>query len=244
MRGLLTVPFLVLIACDRGPTTGEEVIRAMHDRYAGHWFRTVTFTQDNTFYHPGDSVSHSQWEHAFDLPGKLRIDFLPFEQGNGIILRNDSQYVFQGGKLTSQGPRVLSLLLIAFDAYVIQPEKTIADLRKLGFRVDELHEESWQGRPTYVIGAKQGDLKSRQFSDRPGAAYAVRVIEPVDSTRVRDVQFSKYQPAGKGWIGPQVMMYMNGKPDRLEEYRGPVFDKPVDPILFDPAKWSEARKKS
>src|SRR5262245_2598761 len=244
MRGLLILPFLMLVACDRGPTTGEAVVRAMHARYAGHWFRTVTFTQDNTFYHPGDSVSHNQWEHAFELPGKLRIDFLPFDQGNGVILRNDSQYVFQGGKLTSQGPRVLSLLLIAFDAYVIPPEKTIAELKTLGFKLEDLHEESWQGRPTYVVGAKQGDLKSRQFWIDREQLYAVRVIEPVDSTRVRDVQFSKYQPAGQGWIGPQVMMYMNGQRDRLEEYRSPIIDKPVDPILFDPARFSEARKKS
>lgn len=243
MRWSQVAPIVLALAgCERGYSSGEELVRAMHERYAGHWFRTATFTQDNTFYHPGDSVSHSQWEHAFELPGKLRIDFLPLEQGNGVILRNDSQYVFQAGRLAGQGPRVLSLLLIAFDAYVIPPEKTIAELRKLGFNLDELHQETWQGRPAYVVGARAGDLTSRQFWVDGEQLYGLRVIEPIDSVRTRDVQFNKYQRAGEGWIAPEVMMYVDGKPDRLEIYRSPVIDRPVDAVLFDPVKFSEARK--
>jgi len=33
----------------QAPRTGEELIRAMHQRYAGRWYRTLTFVQTTTF---------------------------------------------------------------------------------------------------------------------------------------------------------------------------------------------------
>jgi hypothetical protein len=62
------------------------------------------------------------------------------------------------------------------------------------------------------------------------------VIEPGDSIHIRDVQFNKYRRLGDGWIAPEVMMYLDGKPQRLEEYKDPK-EAPVDPKLFDPGNW-------
>src|SRR2546430_3165058 len=222
--------------------SGEDVIRMMHQRYSGGWFHTVMFAQDNTHY-AGDSTWHSRWDHAFQLPGKLRIDNYPLEQGNGVIIANDTTYVFQGGKLTSTVTRPLSLMLIAFDAYVIPPEKTISDLRALGFDLGVVHEEPWQGRPAYVVGAHAGDLHARQFWIDRENLLAVRVIEPLaqDSTKARDVRFNKYERIGQGWIAPEVMMYQGGKPLRLEAYQWMRKDVPVDPRLFDPAQFNATR---
>src|SRR5438874_1307325 len=71
---------------------GRDLLRAMHDRYDGKWFRTAVFLQDNTLYGPDGKVSgHSQWDHHMEFPGKLRIDFVPVSDGNGVLISNDTQ---------------------------------------------------------------------------------------------------------------------------------------------------------
>jgi hypothetical protein len=40
---------------------GREVVRAMHDRYAGTWYRTLTFVQKNTATAPDGHTDHSVW---------------------------------------------------------------------------------------------------------------------------------------------------------------------------------------
>jgi hypothetical protein len=199
----------------------------MHDRYGGKWYHTVVFVQDNTLYNADGSVQgHSKWDHHFSLPGTLRIDFEPLSAGNGVLLRNDSQYVFQAGKLQTAGPRVLSLLVLAFDVYLLPPDRTIALIGGLNFDLSKLRQDKWQGRSVYVVG----DEKRQFWVDRENL-YTVRVIEG-DSVHTRDVQFNKYRRLGDGWIAPEVMMYQDGKPQRLEEYQDPKADVPVDPKLF------------
>jgi len=223
-------------------TSGEDLIRMMHQRYSGGWFHTVMFAQANTHY-SADSTWHSRWDHAFQLPGKLRIDYYPLEQGNGVIIANDTTYVFQSGKLTSKAARPLSLMLIAFDAYLIPPEKTSSQLKTLGFDLARTHEETWQGRPAYVVGARAGDTHSRQFWIDKENLLAVRVIEPLaqDSTQTRDVHFNKYERIGKGWIAPEVMILQAGKPLRLEVYERMQKEVTVDPRLFDPEQFGATR---
>jgi hypothetical protein len=217
----------------QGPTIsdGRQLLRAMHDRYGGKWYHTVAFVQDNTLYNTDGSVQgHSKWDHHFSLPGMLRIDFEPLSAGNGVLLRNDSQYVFQAGKLQSASPRLFSLLLLAFDVYLLPADTTIARIGRLQFDLSKLKTDKWQGRAAYVAG----DEKRQFWVDRENL-YTVRVIEPADSVHSRDVQFNKYRRLGDGWIGPEVMMYLDGKPQRLEEYQDPKAGVAVDPRLFDPS---------
>src|SRR5215468_7196047 len=54
--------------------TGEDLLRAMHDRYRDSWYQTVTFTQKSTTYNPDGSSSAETWYEAASFPGKLRID--------------------------------------------------------------------------------------------------------------------------------------------------------------------------
>src|SRR3954470_18840947 len=57
-----------------GPNTGEAVLRAMHDRYAGKWYRTLTFTQKTTTTLQSGTEVVQTWYEAAQFPGKLRID--------------------------------------------------------------------------------------------------------------------------------------------------------------------------
>src|SRR2546426_1730944 len=62
------------------PPNGRQIVQAMHDRYAGKWYRTLTFVQKNTATR-GDSTAHSVWREYAALPGKLRIEFVPADSG-------------------------------------------------------------------------------------------------------------------------------------------------------------------
>ena len=49
--------------CRRSPHR-RELINAMHDRYAGNWYRTLRFTQTNTFYTQSGGEQKSKWVAA------------------------------------------------------------------------------------------------------------------------------------------------------------------------------------
>ncbi|HET7789578.1 MAG TPA: hypothetical protein VFK78_02190, partial [Gemmatimonadales bacterium] len=111
---------MLVLAVQQTPApmrSGEDVLRAMHDRYAGHWFTTLTFTQHNTATRPDGSVQHSTWKEYASLPGRLRIDFLPADSGNGAIYARDSQFTIQGHALKDATPFVHPLMVLGFDVY-------------------------------------------------------------------------------------------------------------------------------
>src|SRR5918999_409338 len=174
MRKLLSLAIL-LSACARQPapsptpaapaiTTAEQLVTAMHDRYAGKWYPTLGFVQKNTRYLAEGRTDTSTWSEVLSFPGKLRIDVEPRASGNGNIYRNDTVYVFNSGRLVRRARAPHPLLLVGVDVYFIPVERSLATLREIGFDLSRMHEATWQGRPAYVVGAAAGDARSRQFS--------------------------------------------------------------------------------
>src|ERR1700756_3593930 len=96
------VLFTVLVMCTLAEAqeirTGEAVLRAMHDRYASSWYKTLTFTQKSTTYKPDGTSSAETWYEAAMLPGKLRIDIGPAAEGNGYVLVDGTATVVKDGK--------------------------------------------------------------------------------------------------------------------------------------------------
>ena len=82
------------------PTNGEDVIRAMHDRYAATWYKTLTFSQTTTIARPNGTTLVQQWLEAGKFPGRLRIDTDTAARG-GVIYGGDSVYAFANGKLVN-----------------------------------------------------------------------------------------------------------------------------------------------
>ena len=72
--------------------TTEDLLRAMQKRYAGKWYKNVTFTQKTIEYQPDGTSKTSIWYEALAMPGKLRIDFDPIRDGNGILFTDDTIY--------------------------------------------------------------------------------------------------------------------------------------------------------
>lgn len=249
MRNLKTIILLLLLtalpAFAGKITNGEELVAAMHKKYDGKWYKTLTFVQKSTSIKPDGTTSVEIWYEAMSVPGRLRVDIAPVENGRGVMFLDNTQHVFNKGALTRSVPRVHPLLVLGFDVYAQPVEKTVKLLKDLNIDLSVLHEETWQGRAVYVVGAKQGDLNTPQFWIDKKNLYFVRLIElgGKDKKQVQETQFNKYQKVkGGGWVSPEVIFIVDGKQVFLEEYSDIQTDVKLDEKLFDPQKWSEADK--
>lgn len=225
-------------------SSGDELIAAMQNRYAGRWYRTLTFVQATTTIAPDAPPETSIWYEAAWLPSKLRIDFDPLNAGNGALFIADSQYVVQRGNVVRRIQRANELLLLGFDVYWLDAAVTAGWLRRLGFDMTRIRRDTWRGRDVYVVGASgPDDLRSKQFwIDREHLLF-VRLIQPsgADAARTDDIRFLNYEKIGRAWIAPVVEFYRDGRLFFKEEYRHIRIDQELDPALFDPASWSTAR---
>lgn len=237
---LLSTPLLPVNAMPPAKTA-KDLIQAMHDRYAARWYKTLTFVQKSTTFKPDGTSQTVTWYEALSAPGKLRIDFDPVKDGNGILFINDTQHVFKDGKLASSRERIHPLLVLGFDVYAQPVQTTIEKLQKLKIDLSIVREDTWQGRPVYVVGAKAGDLRSSQFWIDKERLLFVRLIEPAggDNSVIHETQFNKYEPVkGGGWISPEVVFMVNGIRTFLEEYSDIRANVALDEKLFDPAHFS------
>jgi outer membrane lipoprotein-sorting protein len=233
----------VLLATDVSASkikTSEDLIREMHDRYAKSWYKTLTFVQKTTHYEKDGTSKSEIWYEAASLPGKLRIDFDPVSSGNGILFADDQIHQLKDGKLEQSHPLVHPLMVLGFDVYALPAQTTIDKLKSLKFDLSIMREDTWQGRPVYVVGAKQGDARSPQFWIDKERLYFVRMIKPggKDGSTIQETQFNKYERAGGGWVAPEVVFLINGQRVTLEEYTEIRADVKLDSRLFDPQQWS------
>lgn len=227
-------------------TTPRGVVEAMHARYDGKWYRTLTFVQHNTAYHPDSTVEHSVWREWLMAPGKLRIEFQPADSGNGMIFAADSQFAFAKDSLTMARGFVHPLLVLGFDVYAQPVDRTIALLTQRRIDMSVLSETTWQGRPVWVIGAKAGDLHSRQFWVDKERLVFVRLLGPAgqDTSKTSDTRFNKYAPLAGGWISAEVEFLVDGQRQFLEEYVDIQANIRMPAALWDARQWKATRGKS
>ena len=218
------------------PKNGEELIREMHQRYAGKWYSTLTFIQKTT----QASGTVETWYEALQLPGFLRIDIAPLDSGKAIIFRNDSIYQLNQGKIRSSAPLIHPLMVLGFDVYLDTPEHTIEKLRILTFDLSKIHADVWQGKPVYVVGADSGDANSPQFWVDQKDLLFVRTIRPNQQGGVNETQFNKYVKLGNAWLSPEVLFFTNGQPGAKEEYSDWKIGMTFRGDLFDPVKFGRA----
>lgn len=221
---------------------GEQVIQAMRDRYVGRWYLTLTSVQYNREPQAGGEATRSVWLNAYMLPSRMRIDISPKEEGNGVLILGDTQYVVRSAESTDWLARSNSILLLGFDVYFLPVSRTIAQLRRLGFDLNRTHEEVWMNRPVLVVGAHAGDLRSPQFWIDRENLVLVRLIDPTGSARSRgtDFHFMDFQKLGYAWLPRRVRVYENGRLISDEEYRQVRADLRLDSALFQLSQWQTA----
>jgi outer membrane lipoprotein-sorting protein len=219
---------------------GEDLLRAMHDRYKDSWYQTVTFTQKSTTYKPDGTSTAETWYEAALLPGKLRIDIGPASDGKGYVFSDGSVTVIKENKVVANVKDINMLLVLGFDVYRQAPEATINVVKGEGFDLSKLREDLWEGKPAYVVGAEKDDLKSKQFWIAKDTLLFLREIEPArdNPSKLNDIRFIHYQPLAGAWIAAGVEVYSDGKKVFSEDYSDIQANVKLEPAVFDPEKFS------
>lgn len=222
-------------------STPTQLIQAMQERYAGKWYRTLTFDQQSITHKPDGTTSTETWHEALLLPGRLRVDVGDRAAGNSMLFNNNRLYLFKAGKLADQRDYVHPLLVLGFDVYAQPADKTVQELKDLHIDMSTMHEENFNGRPTYVVGAKPGDLKTIQFWIDKEHLYFVRLLEPSQKNAdvIQDVRFDDYkQVEGGGWVAEHVSIQIEGKVIFEERYSDVKINEPLSEKMFDPASFA------
>lgn len=246
MRAAVLFALVLAIVPSRTPAAAAtiasttDLIAAMQKTYAASWYHTATFVQKTTNIAADGTKNVSTWYEALAVPGRLRIDFTPIADGNGVLFADGKTYSMKDGKVASSRPYVHPLLLLGFDLYLLPYADVMTQLAGLTVDVHRFHEDTWQGRRAFVVGAERGDLRSPQFWIDADRLYFVRLIRPAGANgeRTSETQFNKYVRLGGGWMAPEVIFMTDGRVTTTEEYSELRADVTLDPRLFEPAFWS------
>lgn len=219
---------------------GEDLLRAMHDRYKNSWYQTVIFKQKSTTYKPDGSSSAETWYEAVSIPGKLRIDIGSPAAGKGYLFIDGDLSVIKDNKVTDTRHSVNMLLVLGFDVYRQDPQITAKIVSEEGYDLSKIHEDTWEGKPVYVVGADKGDLKSKQFWVEKNSLLFLRDIEPArkDGEKIEDIRFIHYRPLTGAWIAAGVEVYSEGRKVFSEDYTEIQANVKLDPDTFDPLKFA------
>jgi len=230
---------LLALATAQNIRDGEDVLRAMHDRYPA-WYRTITFTQKSTTYKPDGTSTAETWYEASSIPGKLRIDIGSAADGNGYVVVDGKVSIIKDNRIVATRDSVNMLLVLGFDVYRQDPETIIQVVKGEGYDLSKLREDTWEGKPAYVVGAERGDLRSRQFWVEKDSLLFVREIEPArgDAGKLNDIRFTRYEPLERGWVATGVEVYSDGKKVFSEDYTDIRANVKLAPEVFDPQQFS------
>jgi streptogramin lyase len=127
--------------------------------------------------------------------------------------------------------------------YAQPVDQTLNKLQTLGFDLSSVRSDTWQGRPVYVVGAKAGDVHSRQFWVDKQRLVFVRMLEPGqrDTSITSETQFNDYRAFGSGWVSAQVLFLNKGQRVWMEEYDQIQVDVPLTDGAFDAHRWKTTK---
>jgi len=221
-------------------TNGRQLVSAMRQKYGGQWFKTLSFTQNNTLYSTRGTATNSQWRERMVVPGKLRIDYLPLTQKSGVLFDGSRVHTFDNGRAIDAQPGVNALMLITADLYAQPIERTTQLLDSLGFDLSKLRRDTWETQPAYVVGAGASDSTTSQFWIDADRLVALRVVQKERrGTRdiVTDVRFGKFADFGGFPIATEVLQYRDGRLVFKEQYVDVRVNDPIPDATFDATKW-------
>jgi hypothetical protein len=211
---------------------GRELVKAMHARYAGRWYRDFMLVQDVTRYRDGQEEGRERVTEYISLPGRVRAITGPIEDGKAEIYDGTAFRVYEKGRLTRQVEYVHGVLHLGFDVYVQEPERTIAQVEALGIDLSHLREAEWKGKPAWVVGAAAGDETTPQFWVEKERLLCTRVLWK-RPTGVLDVEMGRFEPLGEGWIATELVFKRDGRTVIREDYVTFRLVDRMDAALFD-----------
>jgi hypothetical protein len=223
-------------------SSGSALVRAMHDRYADNYLKTMSFLQNNTAYTASGEERKSQWYEHLEVPGKLRIAFLPATQRSGLVQIGDRVATFDNGIRVDFRPSVNPLLLLTADVFAAPPAAIMRGLDTLNVDTDVVRTDEWEGRPVYVVGAKAGDTTSNQMWVDAERMLLVRFIQQQKTpqrTIVSDIRVKNYKEIEGYQIPTEFLVLRNGRPVWREQYADVRINQVFPAGTFDQARWND-----
>src|SRR3954464_6138511 len=223
-------------------TTSAALIKAMHDRYDGKYLKTMSFLQNNTQYRTTGEETKSQWYEHIEIPGKLRIAFLPSTQKSGLVQVDDRVASFDNGIRVDFRPSVNPLLLLTADVYAAPVATILRGLDSLHVDGSIIRNDEWEGDAVYVVGAKAGDTTSNQYWIDRDNLRLVRFIQAQkngDRTIVSDIRVSNYKDIQGFDVPTEFVVLRNGKPVWREQYADVRINEEFPTGTFDQARWND-----
>lgn len=229
------------------------LVRAMRARYDGKWLTTLVFVQNNTLYKSGGGEERTQWLEHMAAPGRLRIDYLPLAQRNGVLFADGRVHAFADGKQVQNQAGAHPLMVAGFDVYVVAPERTLRQLDSLGADLTAFREDTLEGRAVYVVGRDPGtatdttrmmqlwvdrdSLLTRKLIERETRRRADGTARAI----VTETRFNRYTDVGGYPVAAEMLFLRDGTLYFKEEYTAMRTNVTLPDGLFDPARWVEAQ---
>ena len=223
-------------------STANSLLRAMHDRFGGKYLKTMSFLQNNTAYSASGEERKSQWYEHMELPGKLRIAFLPATQRSGLVQVGERVASFDNGVRVDFRPSVNPLLLLTADIHAAPMATIMRGLDSLNVNTDVMRTTEWEGRPVYVVGAKEGDTTSSQMWIDAERLQLLRFIQRDRTparTVVSDIRVKGYKEVEGFEIPTEFLVIRNGRPVWREQYANIRVNDPFPAGTFDQARWND-----
>lgn len=227
-------------------TDGRTLVAAMHRKYGGTWYRTLSFTQYNTLYGSTGRESRTQWLQHASVPGRLRIDYLPLAARSGLLYDGTRVHVFDNGKSVTTQRGINVMLLLTADIFVRPDSESARLVAAEGFDLAIARRDTWEGRPVWVMGAAAGDSTSDQIWVDAARMVPVRVVQNEkrgSRTVVTDTRLSHFLDVGGFPIAMQIELRRDGRLYFREELSNVRVNEPQDEAMFDPASWVSAQPK-
>jgi hypothetical protein len=223
------------------PPTGRDIVKMMHDRYSGKWYHSFTFNQTTEMYRNDTLRATQTWYESIRFPDRFRMDFGDADSGNAAIFRGDSSYRFHNGKLRGASINNNEGLIFLLGGMFFYPlDQTYSILDSLHYDLGKIHEDTWKGRPVYVIGAAKGEEGVNQLWIDQQNLYLVRMIK-VDGPQKLEAIFDDYKSFDNGWMATKCTFFINGKLIQVETYHECKANVKLEDRLFDPGAFLPRR---
>jgi hypothetical protein len=238
----LLVFSLVLIAGSSmyAPIGSRDVLKKMHDRFAGKWYKTFSFNQTTEVYQNDSLKKTETWYENIQFPGNFRIDFGNPDSGNAVIFKNDSSYIFKTGKLVNVREDPNDLLFLLGGLYFYPFDQVPAKMTSFGYALDKFHEDSWKGESVYVIGAAKGEDSVNQIWIEKKNYSPVRMLKFENKIK-EEALFEDHVPLDGGFTETLVHFFVNDKLVQVEKYHDLRGNIEMNSAIFDPVHFTRLR---
>lgn len=239
---ILLFSLLIIISCkpDIKFSSGKEVVNAMHEKYAGKWYKNFTFSQGVEQFKNDSLITKEVWHKAYKAPSKLIIKFKNYGSGAGYLFSGDSLHIFAHHNLAASREHVNFLMTLGFGVYNQPVEKTFESLGKVNFDLEKVMETSIDGNSAYVVGVTNlGEKKNHFYIDAEKLIFLKAVT--FNGNNRREVLYQDYKEEDGNIVAAKVKFFTNGILEMTENHYNMEFPETLPDSIFNKDKFLKAR---